>query len=557
MALVPQPSPRAPSGDRPLRAIDLFCGAGGLTQGLRDAGYEVTYALDKDPDAIATYRANHPGVRADCLSITDLAVEEIAHRAGGDIDVIVGGPSCQTFSTHGRKNGWVRKGDPRNDLWKKMLAVVEALRPRAFLLENVPGMLYWRRGEFGGVVLEEFANLGYSVVNDIRLAADYGVPQRRRRLFLVGLLGPEPFAFPPETHLGGWRRDTLDLWERRRQERGLLRHLRCWEAIGDLPAAGEDDYAVPIERATPFARTMRSEGAPVRDHEAIAISAELLELIEHVPQGGTWRDIPAHLLPDRFRGMRRTDSTNLLGRLHPNLPAYTITTQFNNVTTGCFTHPFADRALTVREAARLQTFRDDYTLTGQTASKCRQIGNAVPPLLAQVLVFGIARAVLGDEADAFHQAPTPTRPAATLPSPPARDLATRSRMKAQPRKNTRPEVALRRELHAKGLRYRIDQKPIPDLRRTADLVFTSARVAVFVHGCFWHGCPEHSRDTKSNTKWWADKIAVNRERDQDTVQRLSAAGWLPIVIWEHEPPDQAADRVAGIIAERSSRPVAA
>lgn len=540
----PCPPPR--KADRPLRAIDLFCGAGGLTQGLRDAGFEVTYALDRDRDSIATYERNHPGVRADCLSITELTPEEIAERSGGNIDVIVGGPSCQTFSTAGRKNGWVRKGDPRNDLWKKMLAVVETLKPRAFLLENVPGMLYWKQGEFGGIVLEEFASLGYTVVKDIRLAADYGVPQRRRRLFLIGILGA-PYEFPAETHLGGWRRDTLDLWERRRVERGLHKHLRCWEAIGDLPAPGEADYMVPKARLTPFAKLMRGGDGPLLDHTPIAIPADHLDLVRYVPQGGTWRDIPGHLLPDRYRGMRRTDSTNLLGRLDPALPAYTITTQFNNVTTGCFTHPYADRALTVREAARLQTFRDDYGFEGAVASQCRQVGNAVPPLLAHVLVAGIARSVLGDAADELHPRPEPIRPAAALPAPPPADASTKARMRAQRRKDTGPEKALRKELHARGLRFRVDHKPLPDLRRKADVVFTRAKVAVFVHGCFWHGCPEHSRATKSNTRWWADKIAANKARDADTCSSLAVAGWTVVVVWEHEPPLRAAERIAGLL----------
>lgn len=543
-----QPAPNP----EPLRAIDLFCGAGGLSEGLRLAGVKIVYALDKDKDSIDTYRRNHPDTTADCLSITDLTPDDIAQKAGGKVDIIVGGPSCQTFSTAGRKNGWVRKGDPRNDLWKQMLAVVKRLQPRGFLLENVPGMLYWKQGEFGGVVLDEFAKLGYTVVKDIRLAADYGVPQRRRRLFLVGLRGTEGYEFPAETHLGGWRRDTLDLWENKRVERGLLKHIRTWEAIGDLPPAGVTERIVEHDRLTPFAKHL-ADDQPLRDHDLVPIPVDHLQLITHIPQGGTWRDIPGHLLPDRYRGMRRTDSTNLLGRLDPTLPAYTITTQFNNVTTGCFTHPYADRALTVREAARLQTFRDGYVFEGATASKCRQVGNAVPPLLAHVLVAGIAKALLGDDARKLHPAPKPVAPAATLPAPPATDAKTRARMSKQKKRDTRPETLLRQELHARGLRFRVDHKPLPDLRRRVDVAFPGPKVAVLVHGCFWHGCPEHSRDTKSNTKWWKQKIDANKARDADTIANLEAAGWLVIVVWEHEEPRQAADRLEPLVRERQQR----
>jgi DNA mismatch endonuclease Vsr len=252
--------------------------------------------------------------------------------------------------------------------------------------------------------------------------------------------------------------------------------------------------------------------------------------------------------------MRRTDSTNLLGRLDPALPAYTITTQFNNVTTGCFTHPYANRALTVREAARLQTFRDSYVFEGAIASKCRQVGNAVPPLLGHVLVAGIAKALVGEEAEELYAAPKPITPAAKLPAPPATDAVTRARMSKQKRRDTRPEILLRKELHARDLRFRVDYKPLAGLRRRADIVFPGAKVAVLVHGCFWHGCPEHSRDTKSNTKWWKDKIDANKARDADTIANLEAAGWCVIIIWEHEDPQKAADRLVPIVRERRQHP---
>lgn len=538
----------------PLRAIDLFCGAGGLSEGFRAANYELTYALDKDDEAIETYRLNHPGVLAEGVSISDRTPERIAELAG-QVDVVVGGPSCQTFSTAGRKNGWVRKGDPRNDLWKQMLALVETLQPKAFLLENVPGMLYWKQGEFGAKVLDEFEKLGYAVSKDILLAADYGIPQRRRRLFIVGILGDTPFVFPEKTHLGGWRRDYLELWEKKRKEEGLLRHVRAWEAIGDLPEPTVDGSvtAVPdIGRLTPFARRMRGRRrtGTITGHAAFPISADHLQLVEHVPQGGTWRDIPRHLLPDRYRGMRRTDSTNLFGRLAPDLPAYTITTQFNNVTAGCYTHPYHDRALTAREAARIQTFPDRYEFVGNGSSVCRQIGNAVPPLLAHVLAAAIARAVLGEtQASRFHPMPQPIKPAAKLPAPPASDKDTQRRMKRQAKRDTKPEILLRRALTRQGLRYRIDLGPVAGVRSKADVVFPRAKIAVFVHGCFWHGCAEHHRPTKSNTKWWAEKIAANRKRDAESSAALESAGWQVVRVWEHESPVAAAARITALLEE--------
>jgi DNA (cytosine-5)-methyltransferase 1 len=532
-----------------LRAVDLFCGAGGLSEGFKQVGFEVSFAIDSDLDSCETYRANHKTTDVEHAPITALTPSEIEGRAGGDVDVVVGGPSCQGFST-AHKTRWNDPESERNRLWHHMLAVVGELRPKAFLMENVPGLVLWKNGNFGATILKEFRALGYNVSEPhILLAADFGVPQRRRRLFVVGLLGDEYFEWPEPTHLGGWRRDTLDLWERRRQELGLLRHLSCWEAISDLPLlegttghpAGP--YAGPP--STPFQRRMRRGATVLRDHEAQQLGEVHRQLVAHVPRGGTWRDIPPYLLPDRFRGMRRTDSSNLLGRLDPALPAYTITTQFTNVTVGCFTHPYEDRALSVREAARLQTFPDRYRFSGSLASRARQVGNAVPPVLAAVLADAIARQIGASAAVLLP--PRLLKPSAQLPAPPA-TATSRRRMKAQKRSDTRPEALMRGALARLGIAgYETDVRPLPDLRRTADAVFFAKKVAVFVDGCFWHGCAQHSRDTKSNTKWWRAKIDANRARDADTDRQLDEAGWTVVRVWEHESPDDAALRVVAAL----------
>jgi DNA mismatch endonuclease Vsr len=540
----------SPSAAAPLQAIDLFCGAGGLTEGFKQAGFDVPFALDRDADSCESYAANHKGTHVEHASITDLSPDVIAAKSG-EVDVVVGGPSCQGFST-ARKDRWNDPDKDHNLLWTHMLAVVERLRPRAFLIENVPGLVYWKDGGFGAAILQGFRNLGYAVTEPrILLAADYGVPQRRRRLFIIGLKGDRIFGFPPPTHLGGWRRDTLHLWERRRQELGLLRHLTCWEAIGDLPPIGEGTgaprMAYPDVRPTPFIRRIRGGATVLRDHEISTIGEEHRRLIEHVPQGGTWRDIPPHLLPDRFRGMRRTDSSNLLGRLDPALSAYTITTQFDNVTTGCFTHPYEDRALSVREGARLQTFPDRYRFVGSVDSRCRQVGNAVPPMLAAILADAIAEQIEAPGRGTRWR-PKPVKPAAQLPPPPT-TATTAARMRRQKRADTAPEVLLRTALDQFHMVYETDSKPIPGLRRSADVVIPSAQVAVFLDGCFWHGCPDHSRATKSNTRWWAEKIAANKQRDSDTNSRLEAGGWRVVRIWEHEDPATAAKRVAAIVRE--------
>jgi DNA mismatch endonuclease (patch repair protein) len=123
------------------------------------------------------------------------------------------------------------------------------------------------------------------------------------------------------------------------------------------------------------------------------------------------------------------------------------------------------------------------------------------------------------------------------------------RMRRQGKRDTKPETLLRKQLQGRGLRYRINAKPIPDLRRTADLVFRQSKIAVFVDGCFWHGCPEHSRPTKSHTKWWAEKIDANRRRDAETTALLEQAGWAVLRVWEHEDPATAADRVEAAVRD--------
>jgi DNA (cytosine-5)-methyltransferase 1 len=532
-----------------LSVLDLFCGAGGLSQGFHAAGFDVVFALDSDFDSCETYRANHAETKVEHASIIDRTPHDWAQLVG-PVDVIVGGPSCQGFSTHGRRD----PEDKRNRLWQNMHDMVAELAPRAFLMENVPGLVSHRDGHFSGHIISEFANLGYRVEGKILLAADYGIPQLRRRVFLVGMRDDREFVFPAETHLGGWRRDTLDLWEERRIERGLARHITCGEALADLPLllkpGADPTHYTKLATVSDYARWVRGRSRRVRDHDASPVWPKYAPLLPFIPVGGTWRDIPGHLLPDRFRGMRRTDSTNLLGRLDPDRPAYTITTQLNNVTAGCFTHPFEDRALSVREGARLQSFPDSYVFVGSVESRCRQVGNAVPPRLAHHLAVAIAEAL---------DAETPRRPrmvrsthdtATGLQAP---TDTTKRRMKRQPRRDTVPETLIAAELSARGFSFQTGVRPVPEERREADIVFDAEKVVVLVDGCFWHGCPKHSRPTKSNTRWWADKIARNKERDQVTDALFRRAGYKVVRVWEHEHPTVAAERIGRVVAQRRQR----
>jgi DNA (cytosine-5)-methyltransferase 1 len=379
-----------------LRAIDLFCGAGGLSQGFRQAGFDVRLGVDFDEDACAAYRLNQPGAQTLMTDLRQVSAADLLDAAGLDeVEIVLGGPSCQGFSTHGRRSGWVRPDDSRNFLYREYARIVEGLQPLCFVMENVPGLLYYDDGRFWERIRRRFVRAGYRVRHELLLAADYGIPQLRRRLLIVGTRLPGVFEFPARTHVGALRRDHRELWERRRLAEWphLAPHVGVWDAISDLPvieAGGGEErcrYGGPAQTA--FQRRLRKGSRWLYDHEAAPLSEGHLRQVEHVPEGGTWRDIPLELLPKRFAHIRRTDSTTLFGRLESAFPAYTITTQFNNVTTGCYTHPLQHRALSAREGARIQTFPDRYRFVGSLESKCRQIGNAVPPLLAEVVAHAV------------------------------------------------------------------------------------------------------------------------------------------------------------------------
>lgn len=380
-----------------LNAVDLFCGAGGLSQGFRQAGVDIRLGVDADDDACATYRLNQSGAQALVADLREVSGVDLLEETGLDeVEILLGGPSCQGFSTHGRRSGWVRPDDSRNLLYREYARIVEELQPLCFVMENVPGLLYYDNGRFWERIRRRLVRAGYRIRHELLLAAAYGIPQLRRRLLIVGTRLPATFDFPERTHVGALRRDHRELWERRRLAEwpDLPGHVGVWEAISDLPAIAAGGgcararYGGPAQ--TEFQRRLRAGAHRLYDHEAAPLSEGHLRQIEHVPEGGSWRDIPVELLPKRFARIRRTDSTTLFGRLDRDFPAYTITTQFTNVTTGCYVHPLQHRALSAREGARIQTFPDRYRFVGSLESKCRQIGNAVPPLLAEV----VARAVV-------------------------------------------------------------------------------------------------------------------------------------------------------------------
>lgn len=535
-----------------LSAIDLFCGAGGLSAGFAQEGYDLALGIDFDPAAVETYAANFGADRAEHADLLKYTASDVRKRIGGKVDVILGGPSCQPFSTHGRHQRWV-VGDPRSDLWSRMFSYVEELRPRAFVMENVPGMLYFAGGTFVESLANAFRGLGYTLNVEMVLAADFNVPQLRRRLIVVGVLGDEPFKFPDPPRLGGWRRDSLAKWERERIARDLLPHITLRQALGSLPEVSEPGVSTyytgrALGEYDTYMRTpWRSapSGAPaartrkVRDHERVPIIEEVRLLAKHVPPGGTWRDIPPHLLPERFRSMRRTDGTNLYGRMTWDRPAYTMTTQFQNITTGCFIHPDEDRPLTIREGARVQSFSDDFQFIGGIGAQMRLIGNAVPPLLARSLARQLEAHLEGrgpEEVEPLVVGPAHYR-GVPVPGGEEAALAMRSGGKHDDAARTRIVE------HLRALELSVQSHhTVPGTDVDADLALVDKQIAIFVQGCFIYGCPQCARGTKSQTWWKADINRRVAERAEQ-VAAIESVGWTVAVVWEHEDPATLADRL--------------
>lgn len=366
------------------RVLDLFCGAGGLSEGFQQAGYDVVAGLDFDPIALESFSHSHPTAQTFCGDIREISSS--AFQELGEIDVLIGGPSCQGFSTQGKRIA----EDPRNFLFREFMRVAHDLRPTWVVIENVKGLLWYDKGAFRQRIHEALEELGYRVESKLLLAANYGVPQLRERIFFIATRTDAPIVFPVETHGPG-----------REQPWVTVR-----DAIGDLPSlgvsGGEESMLYPSPPLSDYQALMRDQSSFLTLHKARSVSAPALSIIRRIPQGQGVRYLPEDELPDRFRKMRtistgklRKDATTLYHRLAWDKPSYTITCYFTNVSAGPFVHPVDDRALSPREAARLQSFSDAYSFSPSAIP--RQIGNAVPPLLAKAVANTILAVMRGEE----------------------------------------------------------------------------------------------------------------------------------------------------------------
>ena len=378
-----------------LSVIDLFCGAGGLSEGFRQAGYNVLAANDFFEAAGETFAATHPEAKFLPGPIQQYAADDFLKAAGleaGELDVLVGGPPCQGFSVYNHQRGL---HDERSSLYQEYLRIVAGLRPNWIVLENVTGMTSAGGGAAVKAILDGLEDLGYSVEAKILRAEEYGVPQERRRIVFIGNRIGLPIEFPSPTH-----------------GPGLLPFTTVEDAISDLPCLinGGGDEGIAIfasEARSAFQSELRGGSNGVRNHAAAKLASVNLERLKHIPQGGSWRDIPVDLLPAGMKRAKRSDHTKRYGRLSWTGMASTILTKCDPHW-GAYFHPDQNRTVTVREAARLQSFPDFFQFKGSRTEQYVQVGNAVPPLLGRAIaqrIFEVSKnAIAIDEERALAAA---------------------------------------------------------------------------------------------------------------------------------------------------------
>ncbi len=360
--------------------IDLFCGTGALSYGLstRNNLFSTVAGIDLDRPATQTAAANHPSATIICDKIENVPPKTMASKAGvNKIDLIVGGPPCQGFSSLRPSRGTDLE-DPRNTLYKHFINYVAILRPTAFLMENVVGIINARGGKLLKGILNGFNKVGYAVDWHILNAANYGVPQKRERFFLIGVkksaIARPEFFFPKPTHrFSGKVIGTKHKSNYITNETMGLPAVTLWDAISDLPsiASGQRSEKYRSAPLTEYQKERR-RGArlPLTLHEAADHSGKMLKVIRH--SGANIFSLPEGLVSSGY--------SSCYSRLEANAPSTTITVKFTSPASSKCIHPTDDRSITPREAARIQGFNDSFMFHGSKTDIACQLGNAVPPL---------------------------------------------------------------------------------------------------------------------------------------------------------------------------------
>lgn len=388
----------SPAEVRPT-AIDLFAGAGGLSLGFQAAGFEVVLASDMSESCARTHTRNMPEVPFMLADIGAISGRDILRRCGlrrGELDVLVGGPPCQGFSILGQR----MLGDPRNRLFGDFIRLAGELQPRVAVIENVPGLATMHNGILLREIGDAFRELGYRVDCAELLAAQYGVPQMRWRMFFIAWRdqGVPAASFPTPTHGSAGIGDLVpNRTVRKEQTAGFV---TIGEAISDLPNVGSgevvDRYVGPSRSAYQIA--MREGASTLHNHYAPRLNALNLERIRHLKPGQDWRDLPRELLPPGMQRALRKDHTRRYRRMTWDGVARSIITRFRDPKSGEYIHPEQTRTITIREAARIQSFPDWFVFESGYSDQYDQVGNAVPPLLARAVGQSV-RAMLNERTE--------------------------------------------------------------------------------------------------------------------------------------------------------------
>nr|WP_318742036.1 DNA cytosine methyltransferase [uncultured Treponema sp.] len=333
-----------------LNCIDLFCGCGGLSLGFEKAGINVLVGIDAWQDAITTFNYNHKNSKGICADLSTLEPSEIEKELNGkSVDLIIGGPPCQGFSVAGKRI----VDDVRNKLYKNFVRFVEYYKPKAFMMENVPNILSIGEGIVRDSIVKDFSDLGYKVVYKVLTASNYGTPQNRRRAVFVGFKDGKEFIFPQHT---------------------VEQLVTSYEALSDLPENSlEDGSDYPMTTNCDYQKLMRCNSSKIYNHQITEHSDKTKEIIALVPDGGNYKNLPPELQQTRKVHIAWT-------RLNSQKPSFTIDTGHRH-----HFHYKWNRIPTVRESARIQSFPDDFIFLGTKTSQYKQVGNAVPPLMAEAI----------------------------------------------------------------------------------------------------------------------------------------------------------------------------
>ncbi|MGY3531438.1 DNA cytosine methyltransferase [Bradyrhizobium sp. USDA 4452] len=368
-------------------AVDLFSGAGGITLGLLNAGFDIVFCSDRDQTCAVTHRRNFPDIPFAEASVEQLSGSDILRGAGlkrGELDLLIGGPPCQGFSIIGQREIW----DVRNGLFREFLRLAKELRPKCVVIENVPGLATLADGTVLRQIGDAFRDAGYSIDCAELLAAQYGVPQMRWRMFFIGWrtdLGKRG-GFPEPTH---GRAGIGDLYPNNTiSPEDSAGFVTIREALGDLPRvqAGEIEtkYSKPPQGLYQEAMR-RSAPQSLANHYAPRLSDQNLARIKSLEPGQDWRDLPRELLPPSMQRALRKDHTRRYRRMRWDGIARSIITRFRDPKSGEYIHPEQDRTISIREASRIQSFPDWFVFEGGYSAQYDQVGNAVPPLLARAV----------------------------------------------------------------------------------------------------------------------------------------------------------------------------